>query len=605
MHGRAIPDKNGYPDATAPPYSEEGCPPPYHGQPGAPSAPAAPVYAPGEGENPLREGQSPTGPPPHEKPNWKPSQAQGVGSRGTELPLGSKVTSKKHKGSPWEISGYDHKSERYILKCSRGLRPSVRAKIKDLTPVPKSPGFKAVFKKPLPEGEIWIHLFGNEGMAVSDAKSLVAGNTGLMPEKLVLQMKRDYDGGWRYVRLRDHERLHRNDKVFVKLADNQRYEAESSMNQDAIKVKTPSDGVGCVAGCRQNMHWKSLIFTIIFWSCLFGALYTRFVGLGKSKHNRSHEDSEEIVLKTNETAMKTGKERKQCGFFDTPMDTGNLGLDMALFWAWHNVGLAHMALFFYLISLIEAYCSSTNQYLKNIKAKKGVHRFVNRLQKKAPRIIWNIRCYHMETRTRLVSYKDKDGNRRTRWETYTVRVDTHSASDNYRFDTWDDVSGKLPSLSDYKLTKLTIGKQWMFADTFTAADYNQGKLRFIQLNDRDVSYDFSTTLEIPGYRPKVLAEVKPGSKPEFLTAGWYWFMNILGLGLIFRWYFTAISGQREFNLIKRVQKRVPIMQTRILPTMTVLVPFTYAQVPQQPGMVYNNAAVSLDVRGTSEPPLYT
>lgn len=205
----------------------------------------------------------------------------------------------------------------------------------------------------------------------------------------------------------------------------------------------------------------------------------------------------------------------------------------------------------------------------------------------------------METRTRLVSYTDSQGRSHTRVETYTVRVDTHSASQHYRFDAWDDVSGKLPSLTDYKLTKLTIGKQWMFADAFTEADYHQRRSWFIQFNDRDMHYDFSTKLRIPGHREKILAEVKPGSTPCFLNIGWYWMMNLLGLSLCFRWYFTSISGRRDFNLIKRIQKSVPIMQTWFLPTMTVLVPFQLVQVPQQMGMVYPQTNVTVNVQGAA------
>jgi len=121
---------------------------------------------------------------------------------------------------------------------------------------------------------------------------------------------------------------------------------------------------------------------------------------------------------------------------------------------------------------------------------------------------------------------------------------------------------------------------------FTEGDYNQRKSGFIRFNDRDTHYDFSTKFRIPGHRGKILSEVEPGNIPCFLTMGWYWLMNFLGLSIIFRWYFTSISGQRDFNLVKRIQKRVPIMQTWILPTMTVLAPFRLAPVPQQPGMVY-------------------
>merc|ERR1711900_799 len=253
---------------------------------------------------------------------------------------------------------------------------------------------------------------------------------------------------------------------------------------------------------------------------------------------------------------------------------------------------------FFLGYMIEICLSSTQKYLCNIEHKGSVHRLVDRLQRTAPQIVWSIHCYHMETRTRLVSYTDNQGNTRTRVETYTVRVDTHSASQHYRFDAWDDVSGKLPSLTVYKLTKLTIGKQWMFADAFTEADYNQRQSSFIRFNDRDMHYDFSTKLRIPGHRPKILSEVEPGNIPCFLSMGWYWLMNLVGLSLIFRWYFTSISGRRDFNLIKRIQKSVPIMQTWILPTMTVLTPFQMVQVPQQPGMVYGQD-VSVNVQGAA------
>merc|ERR1711964_634616 len=127
---------------------------------------------------------------------------------------------------------------------------------------------------------------------------------------------------------------------------------------------------------------------------------------------------------------------------------------------------------FYLGYLVEICLGSTQKYLCNIEEKDGVHRFVDRLQRTAPQIIWEIQCYHMETRTRWVSYTDANGNTSSRLETYTVRVNTHFASQHYQYDSWDDVSGQLPSLTDYMLTKLTIGKRWMFADAFTEVDYN-------------------------------------------------------------------------------------------------------------------------------------
>merc|ERR1712096_136877 len=147
----------------------------------------------------------------------------------------------------------------------------------------------------------------------------------------------------------------------------------------------------------------------------------------------------------------------------------------------------------------------------------GAHKHVKKVKRAPPSIVWHIECYHMETRTRIVSYTDNEGNRQTRIETYTVRIVTHTASRSYRYDAWDDVSGDLPPLDDYKLTKLTIGKKWVFADAFTETDYYNRQTNWIIRNDRDVSYDFSTKLNIKGYTPKVLAEVQAGQTPCWLN----------------------------------------------------------------------------------------
>merc|ERR1712202_12033 len=106
-----------------------------------------------------------------------------------------------------------------------------------------------------------------------------------------------------------------------------------------------------------------------------------------------------------------------------------------------------VCIFFYLLDIVESAITSTCKYLNNIEEKDGVHRFVDRLQRTAPQIVWRIQCYHMETRTRWTTYTDANGNSHSRLETYTVRVNTHYASQRYQYDSWDDVSGKLPSLS--------------------------------------------------------------------------------------------------------------------------------------------------------------
>ena len=164
-----------------------------------------------------------------------------------------------------------------------------------------------------------------------------------------------------------------------------------------------------------------------------------------------------------------------------------------------------------------------------------------------------IECYHYETRTRVVSYTDANGNVGTRTETYTEKVVTHTAKMNYSFSTWNDTSEQLNGLEDYKLTKISYFKKFTFANNATEVDYNTRLANFKATNNLDIYQDFFSGIEINDFKSKMLAEVYPGVRPECLKLGWYVLFSSFGMTTCYRMWFSSIVGsKKKYTFIKEI-----------------------------------------------------
>jgi hypothetical protein len=64
----------------------------------------------------------------------------------------------------------------------------------------------------------------------------------------------------------------------------------------------------------------------------------------------------------------------------------------------------------YLIYWIECLASHTRQFVGNILDTESVHDFVYRVRCSPPALVSHCQCYHYETRTRIVSYRNSDGS---------------------------------------------------------------------------------------------------------------------------------------------------------------------------------------------------
>jgi len=141
------------------------------------------------------------------------------------------------------------------------------------------------------------------------------------------------------------------------------------------------------------------------------------------------------------------------------------------------------------------------------------------------RILFNIQCYHMETKTKIVNVDegnadnaDNAGNagntgysgnasgvmKKTRTETKDVRVNTFFNTTPFKYMSWRDVSGRFDlDISEFKkdpnkaLIKLKLTVCNEFADDGTQSDFNAQKQYFINNNNKDQLYDFTLDETLP------------------------------------------------------------------------------------------------------------
>lgn len=206
----------------------------------------------------------------------------------------------------------------------------------------------------------------------------------------------------------------------------------------------------------------------------------------------------------------------------------------------------------YLIHLIESCCSSTKKYLKNSLDQDAVQELITKIHKTPPIIRWHVECYHYETRHYTETRTDSHGRTHTEHRTEQIRVNTHSASTTFRFESWKDVSDPWTTESDYKMTKITCHSKYTLADEYTKNQYLISRNAFTAANDRDVYQDFSENLVINGLVTKILAEMEPGVAPCCLTSNWFCLWSLAGCGLCYRCWFSSIVGRKKYWIVKEV-----------------------------------------------------
>eukprot|EP00055_Hartaetosiga_balthica_P003776 m.8965 g.8965 ORF g.8965 m.8965 type:complete len:395 (-) comp3319_c0_seq1:261-1445(-) len=289
------------------------------------------------------------------------------------------------------------------------------------------------------------------------------------------------------------------------------YAAVACFNEENSISTTPTDihafnqpfvteDVGCIHGFKRSPHLKCLILTLGIWVMIILRLIVAFnrAAFGYYSHVPSTFEEETF-------------------FFPT------------LF------GI-------YLIYLIEACCSSTKGYVNNKMQDPNPH--VAQVLDSPPQITFHIQCYHYETRTRTV--RDSNGNTKT--ETYTERVNTHSASMVFHIQQWYDDSAPF-FVPNYEICQLKFSKSFKFTDA-SFSRYKMEREVFIRENDRDVHYSFTEGRYIAGMKKKALTYHENADLPCSTSPTWFWIFTLLTLSWFIRTHLGSHTGEFKYHYSK-------------------------------------------------------
>ncbi|GFH47678.1 hypothetical protein CTEN210_04153 [Chaetoceros tenuissimus] len=230
--------------------------------------------------------------------------------------------------------------------------------------------------------------------------------------------------------------------------------------------------------------------------------------------------------------------------------------------------------------LLESYSSSTRQYLANaMDCPTDVEQFLEDLRDQPPCVQWKIRCYHYEERTwlRILLLKDlwkymsnlihgSDAENDCHDDEilgpsiFTRKVVTHQNETNYNVSQFhDDTVGGLWKQAMASITvmtaftKISLYKLLLFADKKTRVDYFRQQSRFIhQEGVKDEYAEFSTHVDVKGYKGKVLAVRQPHGVQKIFNIRYYWLFTLLGLTVPYRIKFGKYCDELRVAVVKEV-----------------------------------------------------
>ena len=84
--------------------------------------------------------------------------------------------------------------------------------------------------------------------------------------------------------------------------------------------------------------------------------------------------------------------------------------------------------FFWLIILIESWISRERELITKLDKTKTILSYIQDLKNAAPKIIWEVECYHYETKKKTIPYINCDGDTFFREECFKEKVTTHTES---------------------------------------------------------------------------------------------------------------------------------------------------------------------------------
>jgi hypothetical protein len=160
--------------------------------------------------------------------------------------------------------------------------------------------------------------------------------------------------------------------------------------------------------------------------------------------------------------------------------------------------------------------------------------YLKSLHATAPIITFHAQCYHTETRTVDVSYRDSNGNLSYRTELTTVTVVTHTASERFDDFTWRDESDAVPWINPATPVRLELSESITYSPE-ARKKFNFAFAVFKRNNTYDQYQDFTVQSVIPGFTDSISINASVGMRLVF-------WISVLLLCNVFQrtWYLWVV-----------------------------------------------------------------
>ena len=199
---------------------------------------------------------------------------------------------------------------------------------------------------------------------------------------------------------------------------------------------------------------------------------------------------------------------------------------------------------------VEWIMSGTRRFLSNQKREETVYSYVNKLRATPPHVMFDVMCWHYETRLRNTSSTDAQGRVHYKSETYQEVVVTHRAQEGFAYTHWVDQTLPIKGLDHYVLTKVYLDKSYVFLDADIERRHEEQYTFFKARNKYDQHQTFSIKLVIDGFEARTLCYVS-GSEPPWWVNVWVFALaSIFLLSFPYRVAFDSRVGKVSHSVKK-------------------------------------------------------
>lgn len=216
-----------------------------------------------------------------------------------------------------------------------------------------------------------------------------------------------------------------------------------------------------------------------------------------------------------------------------------------------------------ILYLLEAYFCNTRNYLTNaIPSPDGVETFIESLREQEPLLSWTVRSFHY---TRPWSL----GGRCSSSSMFKRKVISGQSTGVYNYPQCLDktLAGvwkrSMSTNGVAPFAKLALNKILMLGNENARRDYFNQQSAFVeahQTSHEDEYTEFSTKIEIPGFRNRLLAVRRPeeGDKTSrYFRHQLFWFFTCLGLTVPYRMWFTRHCDMIRVSVVKETYCETP------------------------------------------------